>query len=342
MMLINQNKKNYSLFLTYILQAVFIFSCANYKKPSIQQTAIYSKSNLIYLTMCIGKETLENRHNLKRLLSSINQSSPCSTVYIITSVFTKVLYDEFSDYNLKIIIEPISNISVQDIKRKYNNKFKYKTWFWVHRYEFYEEFFSKHKEIEYVMIMDEDSLLLKDPNVLFAKDPEYIHMMHDFYNFSVRKDSNFRWLKGLHQRLAHKNLRDKCHIKDLKYPLYSDELAGEIPFNSGLMIGRADKIYQLCKFLSKLSLCVDIYNKACDQGIFNYLYFNGQISEQGFKIKEYYMNDRLLISCCEHLTPETATKSKEWFLIHHYRKLKRKRNVLQQVSQQVLQLLQLD
>ena len=48
----------------------------------------------------------------------------------------------------------------------------------------------------------------------------------------------------------------------------------QYPFNSGLVFGKAQEIYRLCKIVSDAFLCVGLYESATEQGIVNYLYYN--------------------------------------------------------------------
>ena len=271
--------------------------------------------------MSIGKEELLDEGPLNKLLISINQTTPNSQIFILISPYTLVDYDNFSKYSMDIIFERVSNnLTVSEVEKMYHGQFAYKLWFWVHRFEFYVEFFSKHPELENIMLMDEDSLILRDPLEIFKQDPDpfLLHMMYDYLDFSAHQDWNYLWVNGLNNYLDSGNRRQKCGIPHLKHNLHSSYMRKQLPFNCGLIYGKASEILKLSKLVAAASLCVDVFFYVCDQGIFNYLYYSGEIDRIGIKIKGYHMRDCQFISCCEHLTVECTKHSSEWYVIHHY------------------------
>ena len=45
--------------------------------------------------------------------------------------------------------------------------------------------------------MDDDTLILKELTPIFNQDPDSIHLMNDYFDFSVKKDGNYKWTKAV-------------------------------------------------------------------------------------------------------------------------------------------------
>ena len=302
--------------------SIFKLASAQYSIDSIIWSSKLSFGrSFTYITTTVGRPTINTDKNIIRLVTSLNITLPGSTLVILTSPYTTYDPNLFLQYDVNIIIDYVNyDITPEQFSEQNGGRYPFSNWFYVYRYKFYVDYLEKHPELDLVMFFDEDTVILKDPIDLIANDtdPNTIHMMYDYFDYTARWDNNYRWLNAWDVNLnCNQTKRDQCHVRHLVNPMNSTALGKDYPFNAGLMFGRAESVLELTRVLAKTSLCVNLFPGITEQGLINYLYYNGEISANGINIYGHHMNEKLIISCAEHLSVQATKCYESWYILHH-------------------------
>ena len=277
------------------------------------------KSQFTVVCMLYGYDKFPMNNRIIKLLTSLQNSMPLSDVYFLLSKNTEIVMDLNKEFCLHICYEYVnSTVTKEYASKKYKIKRPFWHWIFAYRYKFYQDFIEAHKEIEHIIFLDDDTLILKELTPIFNQDPDSIHLMNDYFDFSAKKDINYKWTKAVES--LSQGIKDKCGLKPLFAPMNSSTFMKEIPLNSGLLIGKREKLLELVKYQTEIALCVDIRPGLCDQGFINYLYYSNAFREHNINIHPHSIHEHYLISCPEMFKNDefNSTISNQWYSLHHY------------------------
>ena len=286
----------------------------------------YYPHNISYVTLMIGSQNITKHGRVRNCIRSLERTAPGAKLVILTNNYTYVEQSLIDDYNIWVSIEhTLINLTPDDVKKLYPFPRNFWTWFGVYRYKFYVDYLEFHKEYEYVLFMDADSLVLKNPIDIINKDnSNIVHMMNDYWRYNVTEDWNFRWFRDYYNFMNKSTKRKECKVEKLEFSLNSYEFLKEYPINAGLMLGKSVEILKLCRFLTNISLCIGMFQGSCEQSMINYLYYNGMINKTGVIIRAHHMNEGEIMSCPEWCSEKELNQSEKWTFVHHYNKVKKR------------------
>ena len=310
------------------LIVLFILVKLNHQNSSLQlheiNGKIKHKSNFSILCSIYGYKKFPQNQRIKRLLLALENSYTFSDVYFFISQSTEIINNFENQFNLNVHVEYINcSFTKEDAEKLYNFQGSFWSWIFTYRYKFYQDFIESHPNIEYLIILDDDTLILKDLTTIFESDPNSVHLMNDYYNFSVTEDLNFIWTDVVDS--VNETIKHKCGLNQLIAPIRSQEFFANIPLNSGLLFGKTENLLKLVKFMTEKGICIGVLPKICDQGLINYLYYSRAFDEQNISIHQHSMYEHLLISCPEQFLKNEYNQSiaENWHVIHHYESFKK-------------------
>ena len=268
---------------------------SGFQNPTIQgfsKSLPFFDQPIAFAVVWIGYPNITNKDRIKRCLVALEQTMPGAKITIITNCYTEVDPSILTDYNLWVNIDySPNNVTREEVDKLYPYDGNFWTWFGVYRYKFYVDYLEKHSEYENMLFMDVDTLLLKNPmDLIYQENPNYIHMMNDYWKYRRTSDFNFVWFRNYYNFMQNSNRSLICNVPHLNYPLYSKEFLDYYPINAGLMFGKTTEILKLCRLLANVSLCIGMFQGGCEQSLINYVYHNGMINKTGVIIRAHHMN----------------------------------------------------
>ena len=298
----------------------------------------YYPDPISYTTLLIGYSEVQNEGVIKNCIKALEQTAPGAKLVIITNYYTDVDASLINDCNLWVSIEYTSiNLTRDDVNKLYPYKDNFWTWFGVHRYQIYVDYLEMHQEYEYILFMDADTLILKNPmQLLYRENTNYIHMMNDYWPYRRTSDFNFIWFRDYYKFMESSDRCKKCGIKKLPYNLRSPDFIKNYPINAGLMFGKTKEVLKLCRLLGKAGECIGMFPGGCEQSLINYMYYNGMINNTGVVIRTHHMKEGEIISCPEWCSTNTLHMSDQWFVVHHYKEIRNKFELSDRIKKIIL------
>ena len=297
----------------------------------------YNPHNISYVTLKIGSKKIKKNDIVKNCIRSLERTAPGAKLVILTNNYTDVEQSLIDDCKIWVSIEYTKiNLTPDEVNKLYPFTKNFWTWFGVYRYKFYVDYLEIHQEYEYVLFMDADSLVLKNPlDIINKENSSFVHMMYDYWPFNVIEDGNYIWFRNYYNFMNKSAKSHDCNVAKPPFSLNSNKFLNEYPINAGLMLGKSIEILKLCKFLTNISLCIGMFQGSCEQAMVNYLYYNGMINKTDVVIKAHHMNEREIMSCPEWCSEKELNQSGKWTFVHHYNKVK-KRHLLSKLILDVI------
>lgn len=277
--------------------------------------------NFHFITCSFGLESLNDSVKIYKYLKSISHYVPGATVVIGVSTYT-IINPTWLDFDLKVHIQRYNNETKSSLSQKYSYFYYY---FNGLRYKFYVQYFMTHPEVIYAIFCDDDSLILRNPFELLKKDPDEIHVMGEIFPFSQFGDFNSIWLRAWNS--VSSSTKQLCGMHPINRSLYSKEIKDQIPWNSGLMMGKVSILLTVCKILSSYFFCAGMFRNNAEQGLLNYIRLSGQFDELNIKFHPHSILQGSFISSpyiipLQDFNEKIANKS--LFVLHHYNFLEKK------------------
>lgn len=120
-------------------------------------------------------------------------------------------------------------------------------------------------------------------------------------------------------------IKRKCGITILNKTLDDESISPLIPWNSGLMMGKARNLLTITRFFSNAFLCPGMFKDNAEQGLLNYMYLTGQIFTLGIEFHGHHVINGAFMSCPHSLNVNVfrnRINSHQVYGIHHYQLLK--------------------
>lgn len=301
------------LLIDYIESLFFIVKILDIKK---------NLSRYQFIVCSFGFENIENKGRIKNFLTSLEMSNPKSTVTLGISTFTKV-DPLLMKFDLNINIEPYLNETRITLLKKYKTPDLVLIFFQSVRYKFYKEYLESHSEAEYVIFCDDDTLILNNPFDLLMKNQNEVHFMYDVFPYSNHEDHNYGWLVSW-MKLSNK-IKKKCGMSILNISLNSSVINNQIPWNSGLMMGKREHLIKISNLITHSFFCSGLFNSSTEQGLLNYLVLSGDMNKLGIEFHGHTIHDGQFLSCPSLLSLndfKRKIRSGEVYIIHHYQFLR--------------------
>ena len=304
---------------TIFLLCSFIPFCVLFKGICINIFYSFQEKYLLNI-VCVfyGYKKIENSDRIKKLLFTLEETLPQSNVYFLIDHYAEI-DGSIQNYNLNIHFEYVNcTFSKEDIKHLYDFQDSFKSWIFTYRYKFYQDFLVSHKDLKYIMFIDSDTLILKDPLPILKEDINSIHVMYDYLPFSIRSHINFQWLNVI-TKLSNKT-KKKCNLLPIQY---NSKFDMQIPLNSGLILGEYSILIKFLSFFTQKALCINVIPGICDQGLLNYLYYSSDILINNITIHPHSMHEHFFISCPDRFNQNefNSSISNQWIVLHHYQTL---------------------
>ena len=274
------------------------------------------RDGLRFIMCFFGVNEIKSNHRIRKYFEVLDHFVPYANVTFCVSEYTKIDPIVIKHQNITINNQRFGNQTKEDIQNKYN----YSSFFFNGlRYNFYLEYLTKHSEIKYVVISDDDTLFFKDPFPLIEKDPNVVHLMEDILPFSYRRDNNYKWTNAW--ACLDKKIKEKCGFKQMNKALSSNEFKNKHPLNCGLLVGSSKNIIKIVELMSTRFFCPGMFRRNAEQGLLNYLDLSGELKELGFPIKHHYIFGGTFLSCPNYLPIKDYIKlvnSSNFIALHHH------------------------
>lgn len=260
----------YSIRYEYIYQIIL-------NRTYYSQSSTIELHNCRFITCSFGFESLNNSVEMYKYLKSLSYYVPGATVVVCISTYT-ILDPNWFNLGLKLHIERYNNETKSSLSHKYSYSYYY---FNGLRYKFYVEYFMSHPEVDYAIFSDFDTLILRNPFELLLEDPDKIHIMEEIFTFAKFGDFNSIWLRAWNS--VSQSTKESCGMHKINQSIYSKEIKDQMPWNSGLMVGKVSNLLAVCKILSSYFFCAGMFRNDAEQGLLNYVRLSGQFDELNVK-----------------------------------------------------------
>lgn len=273
-----------------------------------------------FIICYFGQDKIGNTGQFRKYLNALSTTVPGAIVVFGVSEFTTVDQSLYN-YDLTLQVEKYGNETFSMLSQKYPDAYQY--YYNGYRFEFYADYFESHPEVEYAIFSDVDMLILKNPFELMSKNPEEVHFMYDYKPFYRKSDNNYLWATAWNS--LNNDVKRSCGIEVLNKSLDDNSILPLIPWNSGLMMGKAKNLLTFCRFFSKAFFCPGMFKNNAEQGLMNHLYLTGQIFTLGIKFHGHHVIDGAFMSCPHSLNVNAfrnRINTHQVYGIHHYQLLK--------------------
>ena len=279
----------FNFFITFFYFLFFLIFIGRITTKNIKTNFCHENNhNLTFLTAYFNHKQVETTGPLRKFLTALSYSVPMANLIIGVSSDTDIS-NFYNNYTLNIKFWKLNDLLPPKVVENLSNgKIHWKFYYAGMRYLFYKRYLQAHPTIKYVMTTDYDNLIFRNPFELFIEEPQYVHVMQDFYPFKKTDDPNTLWFNA-YNNLA-KDIKVKCHLKPF---VNISDFPSQIPLNSGTLIGKYNNILTICTLMSQSYSCTGIFYNGGEQGLFNYLYYSGAFSDLGIKFKLYSVSSSL-------------------------------------------------